>query len=129
MPAMAVTRSYRSFVAVLAAFVLLLCQTAFAAEACTNTIAPAAHDGSAAPCHERASSTALPAQLPSPGVCEAQAIPDAGKVHVPALTDLPAISIAYERAGVADAVTLAAQAVRPACHSPPLTVLHCRLRN
>lgn len=126
---MAVSRSPRSFVAVLTAVLLLLCQTAFVAQACAHTIAPAAPESNAAPCHEAAANTASP-ELPAPSMCEAaKALPDAGKVHVVALTDLPAISIAYERASAADAVTLAAQAVRPVCHSPPLSILHCRLRN
>lgn len=126
---MRVSRSPRSFVAVLTALLLVLCQTAFAAHACAHTIAPAAPDSNAAPCHE-AASTASPERLPAPGVCEAaKALPDAGKVYVLAITDLPAIPVAYENVAAADARAAPAHAVRAVCHSPPLSILHCRLRN
>jgi len=126
---MVLTRSSRSFVALLTAILLLLCQTAFAAQACAHTVTPAQPAGITAPCHEPAGD-ATGKQVPASTTCDAAtALPDAAKVPVLAVTDFPAILVAYEHAAVPGTASRGAQRVRPVCHSPPLSILHCRFLN
>ena len=128
---MLLTRSSRSLVAFVTAVLLLLCQTAFAAHACANTLPPSSTENSAAaPCHEAGADSTLPAQLPAPTVCEAAtALPDAAKVPVFALSDLPSIVVAYEPFAADAAPAARQQTVQAVCHSPPLSILHCRFLN
>src|SRR5690242_10802728 len=98
---MVVRRSSRSFVALLTAVMLLLCQTAFAAQACAHTLTPAQPEGIAAPCHESAGGDAgKQAPAASTNCDAATALPDVAKVPVIAVTDLPAVLVAYAAAAV-----------------------------
>ena len=131
MRAMRLPKSVRRAVALITAALLLLCQVAFAAQACANGIgsvgsAPAAQ----APCHGVGAEDAsgVPAATPS---CEASnALADSAKLPIFDVTDWPAVAIArliepYPLANLASAP----QAVNAVCHSPPLSILHCRLLN
>ena len=131
MRTMLLTRSSRSFVATITAVLLLLCQTAFAAQACAHTLASSTPENSAtAPCHEATGDSTAPAQLPAPTVCEAAtALPDAAKVPVLALSDLPSIIVAYEPFASPGGPGARQQSVQAFCQSPPLSVLHCRFLN
>ena len=123
------TRSSRSFVALLTALMLLLCQTAFAAQACAHTLRPAQPEGITAPCHESGGAD-TGKQIPATTTCDAAtALPDAAKVPVLAVTDLPAILVAYEPATAIGIQSGGAQRVQAVCHSPPLSILHCRFLN
>ena len=129
---MALTRSSRSLVALVTAILLLLCQTAFAAQVCAHTLAPALPENSAAaPCHEVSGESTTPTQqLPASSVCEAaNALPDAAKVPVFALADLPSIVVAYEPFAARADTTARGQTVQAVCYSPPLSILHCRFLN
>lgn len=128
---MRLTRSSRLVIARLVAVVLLLCQTAlFAAQACAH-VAPAA-DAVAMPCHGDGAAAHEPGKQgpPAQSSCDApKAVSDAAKVPVVALSDLPAIEVAY-RDGYAPVVaSYSRQPVLAVCHSPPRTALHCRLLN
>jgi hypothetical protein len=127
---MSLKRSTRSPLALITALLLLLCQTAFAAQACARSFAnaqgdaPPACDESAghAQDHRKSSSTAA-------DVCPSgKAIGAAAKVEVHSLTELPAITVSYSDA-IAVVTASATPAVPAFCHSPPLTVLHCRFLN
>lgn len=127
---MVLSRSARSVIACVTALVLLLCQTAFAAQACVHpaAVAPVEH-GAAAPCHDPAGGA--PAnELPAPSACEAaNAVPDAAKLPVLALSDLRATPVVYEQLAAGAGSTRNAQMAQAVCHSPPLSVLHCRFLN
>ena len=134
MRAMGLSRSSRSFVAVVTAFVLLLCQTAFAAQACAHMPVPEQpQSAAAAPCHDAAAESSAPAQQQIPeqsSVCEAaNGLPDTGKIPVFELTDLPAAVVTYEPYAVPVYIGHRLQKVQAVCHSPPLSILHCRFLN
>ena|SRR5687767_2048354 len=125
---MVLSRVSRSFVASLTALLLLLCQTAFAAQACAHNIAPAQTEGIVAPCHEASDAHTGKPHPPAVG-CEAtKALPDAAKVPFLALADLPTMLVAYEQASTRR-TRPRIQYVQAVCHSPPLSTLHCRLLN
>src|SRR5687767_1713469 len=129
---MVLTRRSRSLVASITAVVLLLCQAAFAAQACAHPLAAASTESSAAaPCHDAPAESPTPAtQLPTPTVCAtATALPDAAKVPVFALADLPAVAVGYETVETPARAGLGQQTVQAVCYSPPLSILHCRFLN
>ena len=124
------TRSSRSFVALLTALMLLLCQTAFAAQACAHTVTPAQPESIAMPCHGAPAGDDTGKQLPASTTCDAAtALPDVAKVPVLAVTDLPAVLVAYVETAVPGTPSRGTQRVQAVCHSPPLSILHCRLLN
>lgn len=132
MAAMRLTRSSRSTVALLTAILLLLCQTAFAANACAHSPAPASADATTnLPCHGADDSGNAPgdeAPGASGGCGVSKALADSAKIPVFASTDLPAVIIAYPLADAA-IVARAPARVSAVCASPPLTILHCRFIN
>ena len=128
---MRLNRPARPIVALLTAIMLLVCQTAFAAQACalpsagttSTAVAPCHHDGDGA-------NTDTPTTPFVTGACETgKAIGDAAKVQVYALADLPAVAVTYGHADFGAIAAGTTQLVRAACHSPPLSILHCRLLN
>lgn len=132
MRAMALTRSSRSVVAFATAILLLLCQTAFAAQACVYSFAPATADVVSPPCHEIAGDAAAPAkQLPAAATsCEAaKAVAEPAKVSLIAVTDLPPILLAFAWNAAPAMQSLTSQTPQAVCFSPPLSILHCRLIN
>ena len=123
------SRRSRVLVAWLAALVLVMCQTAFAAQACAADLARSSSTPSpAAPCHEAADAdSSVPARAPS-GCEAAKVVSDPVKIPVFGISDMPAIIVAiYEP--VARVTSLAPQHVQAVCYSPPLTILHCRFLN
>jgi hypothetical protein len=132
MRVMRLTCSSRSLVAWVTAILLLLCQTAFAAQACAHTAQAApAESLSATPCHDQSGDSTTPTkQLPTASTCEsANALPDAANIPVFALTDLPSIVVAYEPFAARAGTAVRGQDVQAVCYSPPLSVLHCRFLN
>jgi hypothetical protein len=132
MCAMALTRASRSLVALVTAILLLLCQTAFAAQACAHAAVPApAQSPAAAPCHDMSGGSTTPTkQLPTATACEAaKALPDVAKVPVFALHDLPSVLVAYEPFAAQARLGVHAEAAQAVCYSPPLSILHCRFLN
>ena len=125
---MKLNRRARVLVAWLAALVLVMCQTAFAAQACAADLARSSTPSAAAPCHEAADAdSSVPARAPS-GCEAAKAVSDPVKIPVFGISDMPAIILAiYEPA--AKVTSLAPQHVQAVCYSPPLTILHCRFLN
>ena len=126
---MVCTRSSRSLVALLTALMLLLCQTAFAAQACAHTVMPEQPESVAMPCHESADGDAGEQGLASTTCDAGTALPDAAKVPLLAVTDLPAILVAYAPAAATAIRSVGAQRVQAVCHPPPLSILHCRFLN
>ena len=108
---------------------LLLCQTAFAAQACAHNVTPPQAEGIVAPCHESAGGD-TGKQVPASATCDAAtALADVAKVPVLAVTDLPAIPVDYVETAVPGTPSRGAQRVQAVCYSPPLSILHCRLLN
>ena len=115
-------------VAWIAALLLVLCQTAFAAQACAADFARPGTTAASAPCHDAADTdSSVPAHAAS--ACEAtKAVADPVKLPAFSIADTPAIIVAFH-APTAGNPSLAIQHVHAVCHSPPLTVLHCRFLN
>ena len=122
---MALPNSSRRLIALVTAVFLLLCQTAFAAQACAHGFAAVA-GAAGEPCHG-ASDEPVPSAGSSCEVSSAVAEPvklpvlDAGDLRFVGLVVYPA-----------EATALAlhdARALHPPCRAPPLTVLHCRFLN
>ena len=128
MNAMRLGRRARVFVAWLAALLLVMCQTAFAAQACAADLARPATTTTSAPCHEADhADSSVPAHAAS--ACEAtKAVADPVKLPAFSIADTPTTLVAFP-APVAGKPSLAIQHVYALCHSPPLTVLHCRFLN
>jgi hypothetical protein len=127
---MHLNRSARAFVALATAFLLLLCQTAFAVQACAHASAPNSVESAVAPCHEGVADSTGRSQVPTSSACEAaNALPDAAKVPVLALGDLPSTPIVYDPFAAPAAAYGRQQGVYAVCYSPPLTILHCRFLN
>ena len=121
-------RRQRVLTAWLAALLLVMCQTAFAAQACASDLARSSTTSAAAPCHEAAEAdSSVP--LRGAGACEAtKAVADPAKIPVFGISDMPAVIVAiYEPA--ARVTSLAPRHVQAVCYSPPLTILHCRFLN
>ncbi|HYC48242.1 MAG TPA: hypothetical protein VED01_22440 [Burkholderiales bacterium] len=132
MRAMRLTRSSRSIVALLTAVLLLVCQTAFAVQACAYSASasePASFN--APPCHEvEAPASGAPAVPQMAAACDAgKAVFDGAKLQIPPVADLAAIRIAYVDTGARASCARSAQLVQAVCYSPPLSILHCRLLN
>jgi hypothetical protein len=127
---MLLSRRTTRFVAVLAGAFVLLCQTAAAAQACA--LAPAAADerAFAETCHDAASQSGNAAGHAQQLNCPAQyASAGFANLDIPQAADLPGLEVqpAWLRAPVRDglsSITLPARA-----EPPPLTILHCCLRN
>jgi hypothetical protein len=132
MRVMRLTRSSRSTVALLTAILLLLCQTAFAANACAHGGVAASIEAMSAPCHTPENGGSAPmhdAPDASGGCAVSQALADPAKIPVLAATDLPAVVVAYPLAADAAVHARAPARVAAVCASPPLTILHCRFLN
>jgi hypothetical protein len=127
------TRSSRSLVALITALLLLMCQSAFAMQACVHTFVPATVDTISAPCHETSEAPSAPEKQPAAASasCEvANALPDAAaKVPVFALSDLAAVPVTYLQLPAPPRSARALQTVQAVCYSPPLSILHCRFLN
>ena len=128
MDALRLSRGSRALVAWLAAVLLVMCQTAFAAQACASDLARSSTTSAAAPCHEAAEAdSSVP--LRGASACEAtKAVADPAKIPVFGISDMPAVIVAiYEP--TAQVTSLAPRHVQAVCYSPPLTILHCRFLN
>ena len=119
------SRRSRVLVAWLAALLLVMCQTAFAAQACGADLTRTNPTPAAAPCHEAADADSNVPPRAASG-CEAPtAVADPVKIPIFGLSDIPAVIVAiYEPA--AEFTSLAPQHVQAVCYSPPFTILHCR---
>jgi hypothetical protein len=105
---------------------MLLCQTAFAAKACAQGFGAPQAPGSA-PCHEPGGMNGKPVVPASPSVCDAaQALSEIASVAILSIADLPLLTVVPFKAASAKPAPAPAHARYPACHPPPLTILHCR---
>ena len=129
---MRLTRSSRFFIALLTAVLLLVCQTAYAVNACAQAGKPAEAVAATLPCHPPGPEGAEPASN-APGVAAAcavsAALPDQAKVPVFASADLRVALVGDAFAQTAAVPAIAALHRHVACASPPLTILHCRFLN
>ena len=121
-------RKARVLVAWLAAVVLVLCQTAYAAQACAADFMHGSATTAAAPCHDTADAdSGVPPRAAS--ACEAtKAVADPVKPPVFGISDLPPVDVATY-APAAGVTSLVPRHVQAVCYSPPLTILHCRFLN
>ena len=125
MNAMRLGRRTRMLVAWLAALLLVLCQTAYAAQACAADLARSSTPSAAAPCHEAADADSnVPVHAPS-GCDAAKAVADPVKIPVFGNSDIPTLIVAIQ-AFAAGVTSLAPQHVQAVGYSPPFTILHCR---
>jgi hypothetical protein len=129
MPAMLLSRRVTSFVAVLAGALVLLCQTAAAAQACA--LAPAAADEIvlAETCHDAVPQPGSAAGHAQHGSCPAHsASATFAKLDIPQAADLPGLDVqsGWLLAPVRNGLSSIALA---RAEPPPLTILHCCLRN
>ena len=119
----------RRFVAFVTALLLLMCQTAVAAQACDHPVGSAYAADAQPPCH----ATDDAAHGGSHGThalsaCDAaKAVGDAVKIPLADVTDLPALSAAILPAQPLVLRTAFARAPAVQCHPPPLNLLHCRM--
>src|SRR5690349_6338210 len=91
-------RSSRSLVELVTAMMLMMCQTAFATQACAHSSAPAAAHAVSAPCHETLSDTTSPDRQPpaASARCDvSHALPDAAKVPILAVSYWPSVIVTY----------------------------------
>lgn len=116
--------------AVLAGAFVLLCQTAAAAQACALAPAVAGEIALAGPCHDAAAQPGDAAGHAQQQNCPVQ-YASAGFVNldIPQATDLPGLDVqpGWLRAPVRDGLSSIALPAR--AEPPPLTILHCCLRN
>jgi hypothetical protein len=123
-----VRRSNRRTIALLTAFLLLLCQAAFAAQLCAQQVAARA-DATFPSCHhagEPENSTVPPTEN-SGGGCEAPALTGhAIDLPVLAVTGLPPLFIDSTAFATAVARAPDARLAEVHCRPPPLSILHCR---
>jgi hypothetical protein len=131
MTVMLLTRKSRSIVALLTAALLLLCQTAFAVQACAHQLASAKSPSTSPPCHADAGEAGSTAPNPSATTaCDlGKAVADPAKVAVYAITDLPPIATAEDQGHRETLRSRSGQHVQAVCFSPPLILLHCRFLN
>jgi hypothetical protein len=135
MRAMRLSRSSRSVIALVTAVLLLLCQTAFAAQACGHGFVSDNASAVSAPCYEAMDdSQSVPKDPAALSDCDApKAIAEAVKVQVLSITDFPALQLArYEPAPVRLA-WLAPHAVHATQRTvlaagPPKSILFCSFR-
>lgn len=118
-------------VALLTAAFLLLCQTAFAAQACARSIFSELAAGSAAPCHDTAYEGSTPAQEPgaSSGCEISKAVAGAVKVPAFSMDALPVFALVHHESTVVRLRSSGRSTVNAVCSSPHLTLLHCRFLN
>ena len=129
---MRLNRSARASVAWITALLLLLCQTAFAAQLWMSGAPVRDAVAATAPCHIAAdtqTSDGSPMSGPASTCAASKAVADPVKAQVLAITDLPSVRIAYQTAPPATLASAALAALPAVCHSPPLSILHCRLLN
>jgi hypothetical protein len=119
------TRSNRRTIALITAILLLLCQTAFAAQACAQHVAVV--DTASVSCHEIAESEDSTAPAHRDSTCEAPALA-AEPVNLPlaSVTALPGLLLPPAAVSGIDAGASGVLAATTQCRAPPLTVLHCR---
>lgn len=122
---MHLTRSNRALVAFFTALLLLLCQTAFAAQACAHGFASqAAGNELGAQCHDRANDD--PSGSSAATGCEAsKALSEDVKVPAFAAVELPVFAVPRADIGLVSQA-FGPRITRAVCSSPPLNLLHCR---
>jgi len=127
---MTFSRPTRRLLASIAGALLLLCQTAMAAQACGPAPAVAGEIASSAHCHG-----ADPQSGDAPGHALQQTCPSDhaslsfAKLDVPQPADLPALVLPSHLLRTAARDVLIIAAVPTRAEPPPLSILHCCLRN
>ena len=130
MASMFLSKSAKSLVALITVIALLSCHAAFASQAGKVSTASAALTADIVRCHaaEDDTDTHRGAALPAP--CDsAQAVGDTFKLPQVAITELPVLLTALEQPWTSIALPPRLTDTGLAGASPPLRLLHCRLRN
>jgi len=127
---MVLSRPTKRLLAGIAAAFLLLCQTAMAAQACGLTSANAGEHAASEPCHESIfGSGEAPRHTQEQGCPSEYASASFAKLDIPQAADLPALLVQPDRVHTPLLANLNAAAPPARAESPPLTILHCCLRN
>ena len=128
--AMTFSRSTKGLLAAIASASLLLCQTALAAQACALAPEAAAETTASGHCHDGALQSGDEVERIPDHNCPAALISASLiKLDIPQIADFPAIEFEPRwirdpvRGGLSDLAPLAR------AESPPLSILHCCLRN
>jgi hypothetical protein len=122
------SRSTGRFVACIAGAVLVLCQTAAAAEACMTGAPSSGNSAVEQPCHDSAQKSGQDEHSACQTQCLSQrAAPAETKVSVPAATDMPALTVRLDQPLFAAHAAPFPKLLTARADSPPLTILHCRL--
>ena len=127
---MALNRPAKRYVACIASVLLLWCQGAAAAQVCVPATEPAGESALIEPCHDAAHSSGdAQGQVQSHGCSAQYASAGTAKIDAPQVMDLPALEVEqhWHPVPVHDDWLAAAPPAR--VEPPPLTILHCRLRN
>ena len=83
-----------------------------------------------APCHEAMAEGSSPGEPAAATTCDAaKAAGENVKNPILAVTDLPALPAAQPKVAALRVVSNTSRDVSAVCHSPPFTLLHCRLLN
>jgi hypothetical protein len=127
---MALTRSAKRLVACTASVLLLWCQGAAAAQVCVPAAEPAGEIALIAPCHDAAHPSGdAPGQVQSHGCSAQYASAGTVKIDAPQAIDLPALEIEPRQFPVPSHDLWIAAGPPARATPPPLTILHCCLRN
>lgn len=129
---MNLSRSARRFRAGIAGGLLLFCQSAIAVHSCALGATGSENNAAHQPCHETAAGSGSSTDHE---VCQAhclssQAMPASAKFAAYAATDLAAPTARLDQPLSSAACAASIVASRTAdVESPPLIIIHCRLRN
>jgi len=126
---MALSKSLRRFVACAAAVLFLGCQGMAVASAPSPAFAHSGADASQGPCHDAGGEAGRNAGDGCPAGCQFQNASSTPSKVVYSTIDLPAIVVAFDHfapvVNSAPPVVSWLERIEP----PPLTILHCCLRN
>lgn len=128
---MILSSSLRRVVAGVAGMMLLLCQTAIAAHGCILGAPSPSDSVMLQPCHEAESEAGGASEH---DLCQAhclsqQAMPAVDKIPAFAAVDLPALTVRLDQPLPTAYAVLVAASLPARAASPPLIIIHCRLRN
>ena len=126
---MVLSKSLRSFVACTAAVLFLACQGMAVASAPSSAFAQSGADAAQGPCHDVGGDAGKNAGDGCPAQCQYQNASSTPSKIVYSTIDLPAIVVTFDRfaAVVNSAPPVVSWLAR--IEPPPLTILHCCLRN
>ena len=128
---MTLSKAARRVIVGITAVLTLLCQSTALAHSTARSAAQSAGVEAHSPCHDAGGSDAQrPAHYVHPVQCLSQATSSSPALpDIPQLAGLPALIVHVTAFGVADTGLSVSDLPPPRGEPPPLTILHCCLRN